>query len=411
MLESVKISTRQSEIREALATLVAKDKPSDDETRSIDELDSEYRTNEKRYRAALIAEDDERKAASDDFETRQGREWSDLIGKFELRQVALALDEGATLTGETAEIVTEFRSQGGYRGVPIPWDALEVRNTTSTDTPDPIRTAPIIDRLFADSVAARMGTRMINIPQGEMETPVTTSNVQASWAASEGSDLANPTAYTTVDRPLKPDHTLGVRMTVTRKALKQSGMALEQAVRRDMNGAIGEAMDAAVFQGTGSNGQPTGILNLTVTPGITTTAVSGLDSYGVYRDAATRLMNSDAINTPGAARILITPTIWAALDGDTLITGTSDSQYDRLIKRFGAGAVNMSTIALPADTAVMTAVSGGVAPIYAATWGAIDLIRDPYSDAASGGLRLTALSTMDVTVSRSQQIEILDASA
>ncbi|MEL7488638.1 MAG: phage major capsid protein, partial [Pseudomonadota bacterium] len=223
--------------------------------------------------------------------------------------------------------------------------------------------------------------------------------------------LANPVAYTTVDRPLKPDHTLGVRMTLTRKSLKQSGAALEQAVRRDMNGAIGEAMDAAIFQGTGSNGQPTGILNLSVSPAITTTSVGGLDTYGVYRDAATRLMNSDAINTPGAARILITPTIWAALDGDTLISGTSDSQYDRLIKRFGAGAINMSTIALPADMAVMTAVSGGVAPIYAATWGAIDLIRDPYSDAASGGLRLTALSTMDVTVSRSQQIEILDASA
>ena len=41
------------------------------------------------------------------------------------------------------------------------------------------------------------------------------------------------------------------------------------------------------------------------------------------------------------------------------------------------------------------------------TWGAIDLIRDPYSDAASGGLRLTALVTADVTVSRPAQLEIL----
>jgi hypothetical protein len=35
------------------------------------------------------------------------------------------------------------------------------------------------------------------------------------------------------------------------------------------------------------------------------------------------------------------------------------------------------------------------------------LIRDPYSDAASGGLRLTALATMDVTVGRPAQLEIL----
>ncbi|MEL7488894.1 MAG: phage major capsid protein, partial [Pseudomonadota bacterium] len=171
MLESVKIATRQSEIREELAQLVGKEKPTEDETRSLDDLDKEYRVNEKRYRAALITEDEERRAANDDFETRDEKELADLIGKFELRQVALALDEGAQLTGETAEVVSEYRSQGGYRGLPIPWEALEVRNTVSSGTPDPIRTAPIIDRLFADSVASRMGARMINIPQGEMEAP------------------------------------------------------------------------------------------------------------------------------------------------------------------------------------------------------------------------------------------------
>jgi hypothetical protein len=50
---------------------------------------------------------------------------------------------------------------------------------------------------------------------------------------------------------------------------------------------------------------------------------------------------------------------------------------------------------------------GGQAPIYVATWGAVDLIRDPYSDAASGGVRLTGLVTMDVTVSRTAQLEVL----
>jgi hypothetical protein len=35
------------------------------------------------------------------------------------------------------------------------------------------------------------------------------------------------------------------------------------------------------------------------------------------------------------------------------------------------------------------------------------LIRDPFSDAQSGGLRLTALTTADVTVARPAQIRIL----
>jgi hypothetical protein len=60
-----------------------------------------------------------------------------------------------------------------------------------------------------------------------------------------------------------------------------------------------------------------------------------------------------------------------------------------------------------ASTAVLTTSAGGVPPIFVGTWGAIDLIRDPFSDAASGGLRLTGLVTADVTVSRAVQLQIL----
>jgi hypothetical protein len=59
------------------------------------------------------------------------------------------------------------------------------------------------------------------------------------------------------------------------------------------------------------------------------------------------------------------------------------------------------------SNALLTTTAGGSAPIYVGMWGVVDLIRDPYSDAQSGGLRLTALATMDVTVARGAQIELL----
>ena len=70
MLESVKIQRRQSEIRQSLSELVGKADPSEDETRNMDALDKEYRANETRYRAALVAEDEERREAGADLETR-----------------------------------------------------------------------------------------------------------------------------------------------------------------------------------------------------------------------------------------------------------------------------------------------------------------------------------------------------
>ncbi|MBW6506729.1 MAG: phage major capsid protein [Rhodobacteraceae bacterium] len=415
MLDSVKIARRQSEIRQQLSAIVGKDKPTDDETRSMESLDAEYRANETRYRAALIAEDTERRDAKGELETRSGKEWAEMMAGFELRQVALALDEGRTLDGRTAEIVQELRSKGGYRGVPVPWAALERRagETIASGTPNPISTRPIIDRLFPDSVAGRMGAQMISIDAGAVEWPVTTSAVSAGWADGEAANVAGPTTYATTDRALTPDHNLGVQMRITRKTLKQSGDALEQAVRRDMAGAMGAAVDQAVFLGTGANGQPLGVITGAATYGITATAVSALASWAAFRAAVARFMAANAAGSPDAVRALIRPELWDFLDG-ALITGTAVSEWDRLVKNLPAANIAMSANALAAPagtplatTALLTTAAGGVAPIFVGAWGAVDVIRDPFSDAQSGGLRITALATMDLTVARPAQLEIL----
>lgn len=416
MLDSVKIARRQSEIRQSLAELAAKDSPSDDEVRSMEDMDREYRQNETRYRAALIAEDTERREAGEELETRSDREWSDMMAGFELRQVALALDEGRQLNGQTAEIVTELRERGGYRGMPVPLEALEVRagETVASGTPDPIRTAPIIDRLFPQSAAARMGAQMVNVGTGELEYPVVTSSVAAGWADGETANVAGPTVYSTTDRPLAPDNTLGIQMRITRKSLKQSGAALEQAVRRDMAGCMGEALDAAVFLGSGSSGEPTGVFTGASGWSITETAINAAASWAAFRAAVVRFMTANAAGSPDAVKLMIRPEVWAALDDTYIDTGTGITEWDRLVKNIPARNVVMSTNGLAAPTgsptasnALLTTSAGGTAPIFVGMWGAVDLIRDPYSDAQSGGLRLTALSTMDVTISRAAQLEVL----
>ncbi len=412
MLESVKIARRQSEIRQSLAELAGNDSATEDEVRKMDDLDREYRSNETRYRAALIAEDTERRDAGSELETRSEQEWADLMAGFELRQVALALDEGRQLDGQTAEIVTELRSAGGFRGIPVPWQALEVRagETVAAGTPNPTQTRPIIDRLFPDSVAARMGAQMISIDQGAVEWPVTTSAVTAGWADGETTNVAGPTTYATTDRAMSPDHNLGIQMRITRKTLKQSGAALEQAVRRDMNGAMGAAMDQAAFLGTGANGQPLGVVTGAATYGINSTAFSGgRSAFGNFRAAMVRFMTGNAASSPADVRALVRPETWDQMDNN-YITGTAITEWDRLVAK--AGAVHMSSNAL-ADPdgdlvkSLLTTSAGGVAPIFIGAWGAVDMIRDPYSDAQSGGLRITALATMDVTVARPAQLELL----
>lgn len=416
MLESVKIQRRQSEIRQALAALVGKEKPTEDETRQMESFDCEYRSNETRYRAALIAEDTERRDAKDDLETRGDKEWSDLIGKFELRQVVLALDEGASLNGPTAEVVQEMRSKNGFRGIPIPWLALERRvgETVASGIFDPKQVRPVIDRLFPDSVAARMGAQMIAIDTGLVEYPLTTSSVTAGWADGETANVAGPTVFGTTERTLSPDHNLGIQVKITRKSLKQSGDALEQAVRRDINGTMQAVLDAGVFNGTGANGQPLGVIAGQSTYAYGTTAVSADATSAVFRAVAATFIGANAANGPGDVKVLMHPATWNFMDTE-LITGTAVSEWDRHIKNFPAANNVLSTLAtLTAGTpdtsiALLTTNAGGVAPIVVGAWGGIDLIRDPYSDAQSGMLRLTALATMDVNILRAAQLHLLTA--
>ena len=124
-------------------------------------------------------------------------------------------------------------------------------------------------------------------------------------------------------------------------------------------------------------------------------------------------MTANAAGSPNAVRALIRPEMWDFLDG-VLIDGTAVSEWDRLVKNIPAGNIAMTNNALaspsgsPLETsALLTTAAGGVAPLFIGAWGAVDMIRDPFSDAQSGGLRITALATMDVTVARPAQLELL----
>ena len=414
MLESVKIARRQSEIRQKLANLAGKETPSEDETKEMDALDKEYQTNETRYRAALTSENTERREAGAELETRADRQFADLVAGFEMRQVALHLDEGRALSGQTAEVVQELRNQGGYRGTPIPLMALEQRagETIAAGTPDPVQTRPIIDRLFPASVAAQMGAQMVQIGSGAVEWPVTTSAVTAGWADGETGNVAGPTAYETTDKALKPDHNLGIQMRITRKTLLQSGEALEAAIRRDMNGAMSAELDKAIFLGTGANGQPLGVITGAATYGITVTAVDANASWAAFRAAVTRFMTANAATGPKSVKAMIRPETWDYMDSIMVGDGGFKFEYDRLSENLGGVVMTSNGLAAPtgdplACSSLLSTSAGGVSPIFVGIWGAVDLVRDPFSDAQSGGLRLTALTTADVTVARGSQLQLL----
>ena len=118
MLDSVKVAKRQSEIRQQLAEMAGAESLTEETRSKIDALDQEYQDGERKYRAALISEDEQREQAEGDLETRSDREWSDMLSAFEVRQIVAALDHGHQLSGQTNEIVAEMRSARSVSGHP-----------------------------------------------------------------------------------------------------------------------------------------------------------------------------------------------------------------------------------------------------------------------------------------------------
>lgn len=409
MLDSMKITRRQSEVRQTLAELAGAETLTDETRAKIDSLDREYQDNERKYRVALINETEERNQAKGELETRSGTEWAEMMGKFELRQVAFALDEGKALSGATAEIIEEMRSAGGYQGIPIPYAALETRagETIASGVPNPETIRPIIDRIFPGSVAEKLGIQRINIAQGSLAFPVATSGAVFGWQTTELADVGAQKKYATSERSLSPDHTGGAQMVISRKAMKQSGEGLEAAIRRDLNAVIGAELDRVVINGSGASGEPLGIIPGAATYGITSTPVSAAASWAAFRAEVVAFMQANAITSASQVNLAFDPAIWADLD-EALISGTAVSEWDRLTKHVGTPAISN---VIPTETAIMTANVQGIAPGYLGVYGGIDLIRDPYTKAASGQLVLTGLVTADFTVPRGLQTRILTALA
>ena len=320
--------------------------------------------------------------------------------------MALAIDEGRALTGATAEVVAELRNAGGYQGIPVPFAALETRagETVAADQIKPKTYRNVIDRLFPASVAAKLGIERIQIERGELAFPVATSGAVFGWQTTELGNVGAPNPYATTERSLTPDHTGGAQMVISRKALKQAGEGLEEAIRRDLNAVIGAELDRVIINGSGAAGQPLGIIPGAATYGIASTAVGAAATWGAFRAAIVAFMQGNAITSPSQVNIGFPPAIWADLDSLQAADSAPMWEWDRLVKNVGTAAISN---VIPAATAILTATVQGIAPGYLGIYGGIDLIRDPYTKAASGQLVLTGLVTADFTVPRGMQTRIL----
>lgn len=410
MLKSQEIQLAQSKRREKMAAIQNTDGDlSEDAVTELRSLTSAYETAEVQFRAAVLTEDADR--AKIETRDKQADDFEKECRSFNLSALVSAITDGKALSGREAEVTQELEQRQGPSqkgGVLVPWEALtlETRADVPVMTPNseagnlasrPVMTA--LERLFADSAAERFGFRTVAV-SGKPSWPEMVAGASAHWVA-EGQGVDAEPITTTSKTP--QIHTVTARYLLSRQSVKENP-ALESVLRRDLSGVIREAVDWAAFNGAGgATAEPAGIFTQLDAAG-RTIDVGAAASFGFLLSRAVQIMETAKLADLTKVKIAGAPILLETLVDD-LVEGTAVSALDRLKTTLGLPVFSSQVSATaPRDATgrgasnVLIGAPEGLALIP--TWGAPELIVDPYSESKSGKIALTVFSFVDVLIQR-----------
>lgn len=307
--------------------------------------------------------------------------------------------------GPAVEYSQEIARRSGRpaNGIYMPHAALSTRglsvgtataggNTVATN----LLSNSFIDMLRPRAKVLQAGAMTLEGLTGNVSIPRQTAASTAYWISEDEAITASQGAF---DQVQMTPRTVGAFTNISRKLLLQSSIQVQDFVSSDLMATIGLAIDAACINGLGS-AQPTGILQTT---GVQTQTIAG--AKPTWAEIVSMYTKCAADSGEGVAFMVTSKTradlqqvekssgsgvfVWdaptvAGTDGS--IGGTSAFVSNNLPQTLGAGTNQHALIA------------GVWSDLIIGLWGAVDLLVDPYSNATSGSLRITAFQDLDVCI-------------
>jgi hypothetical protein len=333
--------------------------------------------------------------------------------KEEIRQFSISkfLREAQhdNLTGIEAEMAkegeAEFKRSGinpAANSVYIPSIALRDyydTNATESGYGDAFKEEKFFSyegKLRGEMLAARLGVNFINNLSGNLN--IVTGGADAAWVAEDAAATKAKPAYAKMT--LSPKR-LQVLQGVTYDLIHQNSASVDALIMADMVKAHAAALDAAIFAGSGSSGQPTGVLGRagnTVAIGTN----GGAITYAKLVEME-QLVGEDNGLLDGSLAYVSNAKVMGKLKTIPQVQG-----YPWYL--LNEGKVNgypfFMSNALPSNLTKGTtsgscsaAIFGPFSQVICGTWGGgLQFIIDPYTAKASGVLEVTAIAYHDVAV-------------
>ena len=251
-------------------------------------------------------------------------------------------------------------------------------------------------KLRGAMLGEKLGVKYLNGLQGQVS--IVTGGADASWIAEESAASVSKPAY--AKGTLSPKR-LQVLQGVTYDLLHQSTKDVDRLIMDDMVKAHAAALDAAIFAGTGSSGQPTGVLNAS---GINSIYTNDASHAAAVTYAKLVQMETEVGIDNGLLDETLAYVVNAKIQGKLKTIPQIDGYPYYLMND---GKVNgypcFMTNAIPTATFSGTsncssALFGPWSQVLVGGWGGLQFIVDPYTAKNKGVLEVTAIAYHDVLV-------------
>ena len=251
-------------------------------------------------------------------------------------------------------------------------------------------------KLRGAMLGEKLGVKYLNGLQGNVG--IVTGGADASWVAEEGAASVAKPAYAKAS--LTPKR-LQVLQGITYDLLHQSTKDVDRLIMDDMVKAHAAALDAAIFAGSGSSGQPTGVLNAS---GINTIYTNDDSHAAAVTFAKLVQMETEVGEDNGLLDETLAYVVNAKIQGK-LKTIPQIEGYPYYLMNDGKvnGYPCFMTNAIPTATFSGTsncssAIFGAWSQVLVGGWGGLQFIVDPYTSKNKGLLEISAIAYHDVLV-------------
>ena len=293
----------------------------------------------------------------------------------------------------------------GSKGFGVPWDApidprvsrafaITSPGTGSYVVSQTLRPDLFIDFLYARLILNKLGVTMLPGMVGDVLLPKQTAANSGGWVdETTGGTSGAPTLGQVKGTP----HTVSAYTEITRQMLIQATPAADTIVMNTLMNSMARTIQLGAFEGSGTANQPTGLKTALAAgyqgqAGIAEATVSSSGNPTFAEIEAAKAIPEEA-NVDGPFKFAMRPTAFRKLKttarGTTIYVPVAVEEGD---SKFVADSPTETTSALTAGYAYY----GAFETMAVALWGSTDLIVNPYALDTAGGLRITALQSVDV---------------